>query len=129
MSRSPAFPIGLKLNKEDVEYLESVVRRETELRVPDTAELLTHRLFDAMPGEPPNHCHLSGGIAPANWTGWNIYAPPLGKGCVCALIGITGARARGMIESGEGFDLSKNPPEGGGPDPGWTRKEGWWEEL
>jgi hypothetical protein len=124
-------PIGLRLNKEDSAYIKQAVKSEKELRKPDVVRLLTHRVFDAIKGsgEPENHCALDGGIAPADWPGWNTYAPPLGRGCCCALIAITAGRARQMIESGEGFDLTKGVPEKVGPDDGWVRAEGWWENI
>jgi hypothetical protein len=78
-------PIGLRLTREDSDYVKQAVTREKELREPDVVGLLTHRLFDAITGsdEPENHCALEGGIAPADWPGWNTYAPPLGRRCCC----------------------------------------------
>jgi hypothetical protein len=124
-------PIGLRLSKEDEDYIKRAARREKELREPDVVGVLVYRLFDAVKGstEPESHCVLDGGIAPADWPGWNIYAPPLGRGCFCALIGITAGRARRMIDSNEGFDLTKRVPERAGPDEGWERARGWWESI
>lgn len=131
MNKRSHMPIGLRLSKEDADYIKQVVGREKELRAPDVAGVIAYRLFDAIKGsnEPENHCVLDGGIAPADWPGWNTYSPPLGRGCCCALIGITAGRARRMIGSGEGFDLTKGAPERAGPDDGWVRIEGWWESI
>ena len=126
-----AMPARDRLSKEDIESIEFAVRHERELRAPDVAAVVTHRLFDCMLDQNTreNHRWLDRGIAPTDWVGWNRYAPPLGEGCRCTLIGITHARARKMIESGEGFDLTQRVPEGAGPDEGWTRSEGWWDSL
>ncbi len=106
------------------EYFKKIIKRQRELRDPEVARFLTHWLYDAMDEGPrPNHDALNGGIAPVDWPGWEIYAPPLGKGCMCDVSGITSAHARRMLESGEAFDLTKNMPAGAGPDPGWSRKE------
>ena len=124
-------PIGLRLSREDSNYIREAVRMEKECRSTDVADVISFRLFSAVKGcgDAENHLVLGGGIAPVDWHGWNTYAPPLGKGCCCALIGITAGRARRLIESGEGFDLTQSIPDKAGPDADWIRAEGWWEKL
>lgn len=97
--------------------------RYSELRDPDVARLLTHFLFDAiLDGRVrPNHAALENGIAPVDWPGWATYGDPLGFNCRCTRTAITAGRARRMIESGEGHDLTAAIPAGAGPDPGFRR--------
>ena len=97
--------------------------RKYALSDPEVARVVSFRLFDAMIDfrVRPNHAALENGIAPGDWPGWATYSPPLGDECRCTLIGITAARARRMIASGESFDLTKSVPAGAGPDPGYKK--------
>ena len=98
--------------------------REEAFRDPEVSRVLTHRLFDAMIDfrVRPNHRALDNGIARSDWPGWATYGPLLGFNCRCTVIGLTAARARRMIESGQGFDLAKQIPAGAGPDPGFIKR-------
>lgn len=130
MGVKPGWPTGIRLDNMDSDYLEQELRREKDRREhQDVLQLFSHRMFHAMADEAMNHRVLNGGIAPWDWKGWNTYAPMLGNRCCCALFGITAARARRLIASGEGFDLTKEVPEGAGPDKGWSRPKGWWEKV
>lgn len=94
---------------------------------PEVNWIIRFWLFDAMldPRTRPNHRVLDGGIAPMDWAGWHICAPPLGEGCRCSLIGITGMRARKLIASGgRYFDLTAGIPPGAGLDAGYVRPAG-----
>lgn len=95
--------------------------REEMLDDPEVKKIVAYRLYDAIIDSRtrPNHAALDGGIAPADWEGWPEYAPPNGFNCRCTLVGITAVRARRMLESNEGFDLTVKIPVGAGPDPGF----------
>lgn len=97
--------------------------REEMLDDPEVKKIVSWRLYDAILDfhTRPNHRKLDGGIAPADWEGWAIYAPPNGFNCRCTLIGITSARANTMLGAGSYFDLSKHIPLGAGPDPGFEK--------
>lgn len=97
--------------------------REEELSSPGVKTILGYYLFDAVIDGVvrPNHRVLDKGIAPTDWEGWMRYKPMLGYNCRCNRIAITESRARRMIASGEGFDLTERIPAGAGPDQGFIR--------
>lgn len=117
--------------KEDLESLKLAQEREKELSEPEVAAVVSFRLFDAMLDSDTrlNHRVLDGGIAPATWAGWKIYAPPLGPGCRCTLIGVTASWAAELLGRGRPyFDLTKGVPAGAGPDAGWSKDPATWPE-
>lgn len=97
--------------------------RYEELQQPEIKGVLTHYLFDAIVDGVvrPNHKALENGIAPINWPGWEKYRDPLGFNCRCQRIAISSARARRMIESGQGWDMTLGVPANAGPDEGFVR--------
>jgi SPP1 gp7 family putative phage head morphogenesis protein len=97
--------------------------RDEEMKDPATRAVLSFYLFDAIVDGVvrPNHAALDNGIAPVDWAGWQQYKPMLGYNCRCARIAITAGRAKRMLESGEGWDMTLGVPAGAGPDPGYMR--------
>lgn len=99
---------------------------------PGVGKIVSFLLFDCMLDSrvSANHRPLDGGIAPVSWTGWNLFAPPLGSGCRCTLVAITRARAMSLLAKGSPyFDLTQAQPGDARPDAGWERRDGWWEEF
>jgi hypothetical protein len=127
-----ARPVGVRLAPRDVRALKWAAVRWSVILDPEIMTIIPYFLFDAILDSRvrPNHACLDGGIAPASWAGWNRFAPPLGPGCRCTLVAITGVRARRLLAEGAPyFDVRLSPPANAGPDAGWDRRDGWWEEL
>jgi SPP1 gp7 family putative phage head morphogenesis protein len=98
--------------------------RKEMLDDPDVKKVVSWRLYDAILDfrTRPNHRRLDGGIAPADWQGWDFYGPPNGFNCRCTLIGITEARAMKLLADGGGyFNLSEGVPANAGPDVGFEK--------
>jgi len=98
--------------------------REEELRNPEVAAVLTHRLYDAMLDQftRPNHAALEGAIAASAW--WDgpgaEFKPLRGYNCRCALLGLTRARAERLLETGgKYFDIAAQ----GVPDDAFPARE------
>jgi hypothetical protein len=122
----------MRLSDGDQQCLSWAVKHALSLGDPDVRLVVPYLLFDAIldSSTRSNHRALNGGIAPLSWTGWNRFAPPLGLGCRCTLIGITRARAGKLLANGASyFDLLQAIPPGAGPDAEWRRRDGWWEAI
>jgi len=107
----------------EVRFLDEMDRQRYLAHDPEFSRIIRYWLFDAMPDSRtrPNHRVLDGGIAPMDWPGWFTCAPPLGEGCRCTLVGITGRRREALLGTGHYFDLTAGIPEGAGLDPGYVR--------
>jgi len=87
-------------------------KRQAEIAAdPNLRLLIGCWLFSAMEGTcAKDHTKLRNGVAPFDWPGWKEWEPPFNRECACCLIAIGRGRARRMVESGEGFDLTKGVP-------------------
>jgi hypothetical protein len=87
-------------------------KRQAEMAAdPDLRHLIGYWLFSEVGGScAKDHSEMKNGIAPFDWPGWKEWQPPFNRECACCLIGINKGRARRMIASGEGFDLTKGVP-------------------
>jgi hypothetical protein len=127
-----ARPARAELSQRDAWAILDQVRWLQRLMEPGLEKSVHYLLFDCMrdPQDGENHRALDGGIAPLEWSGWNRFAPPLGPGCRCTLVGISAGRMRRLLGDGlPHFDLRIASLPNAGPDAGWDRRDGWWEEF
>ena len=98
--------------------------RQEMMRDPEVRRLVPYQLYDAFldAATRPNHRALDGGIAPWDWDGWGLYAPPNGFNCRCVIIALNRIDAeRRLAQGGRYFDLTQGVPAGAGPDEGWEK--------